>query len=271
VWISDYGDDETLHAFDKSATKLGVDQIDLLILHQALPGEFDRTLAAYGALETLLADGKVHAIGVSNFMTDHLDHLLAATSVVPAINQSRSTPTSNRAVWGQSLDRMRDRAAGATSTGEILQFVGDELRSRLVPARSSGLELVRHTDGLLATSWGAVSVGALTDGAGVSGNHLATQLKSMSVSPRSEWRASPLRATDPLRRRPDTGRLGGARARRGVLRSSTLQQRVQRLHRPHPDCVPDTSAPVSRREGIPPDNGPMPAELTFYKLEEPTI
>ena len=57
VWISDYGYHETLHAFDKSARKLGVDQIDLLILHQALPSAFDRTLDAYRALETLLADG----------------------------------------------------------------------------------------------------------------------------------------------------------------------------------------------------------------------
>ena len=54
VWISDYGYDETLHAFEKSARKLGVDQIDLLILHQALPPAFDRTLEAYRALETLL-------------------------------------------------------------------------------------------------------------------------------------------------------------------------------------------------------------------------
>ena len=44
IWISDYGYDETLHGFDKSARKLGVDQIDLLILHQALPSEFDKTL-----------------------------------------------------------------------------------------------------------------------------------------------------------------------------------------------------------------------------------
>jgi diketogulonate reductase-like aldo/keto reductase len=68
VWISDYGYDATLHAFDKSAGKLGVEQLDLLILHQALPSAFDRTLNAYRALEKLLADGKVRAIGVSNFM-----------------------------------------------------------------------------------------------------------------------------------------------------------------------------------------------------------
>jgi 2,5-diketo-D-gluconate reductase A len=92
VWISDYGYDETLHAFDKSAGKLGVGRIDLLILHQALPGEFDRTLAAYRALEALLADGKVRAIGVSNFMVDHLDRLLAETTVVPAVNQIEVHP-----------------------------------------------------------------------------------------------------------------------------------------------------------------------------------
>jgi 2,5-diketo-D-gluconate reductase A len=92
VWISDYGYAETLHAFDKSAGKLGVDQIDLLILHQALPSRFDRTIDAYKALETLLADGKVRAIGVSNFMPDHLDQLLAATAVIPAVNQVEVHP-----------------------------------------------------------------------------------------------------------------------------------------------------------------------------------
>ncbi|MGY0021387.1 aldo/keto reductase [Streptomyces sp. YJ-C3] len=92
IWISDYGYDETLHGFDKSASKLGVDQIDLLILHQALPSESDKTLAAYRALEKLLADGKVRAIGVSNFMVDHLTALLDATTVVPAVNQLEIHP-----------------------------------------------------------------------------------------------------------------------------------------------------------------------------------
>ncbi|GAA4600664.1 aldo/keto reductase [Actinoallomurus liliacearum] len=92
IWISDYGYDETLHGFDKSAAKLGVDQIDLLILHQALPSDFDRTLAAYRALEKLLADGRLRAIGVSNFMVDHLTTLLDATSVVPAVNQLEIHP-----------------------------------------------------------------------------------------------------------------------------------------------------------------------------------
>jgi diketogulonate reductase-like aldo/keto reductase len=92
IWISDYGYDQTLHGFEKSARKLGVDQIDLLILHQALPSEFDRTREAYRALETLLGDGKVRAIGVSNFMVDHLKALLDKAAVVPAVNQIEVHP-----------------------------------------------------------------------------------------------------------------------------------------------------------------------------------
>jgi diketogulonate reductase-like aldo/keto reductase len=92
IWISDYGYDETLHGFDKSARKLGVEQVDLLILHQALPSAFERTLEAYRALETLLADGKVRAIGVSNFMVEHLTALLERATVVPAVNQVECHP-----------------------------------------------------------------------------------------------------------------------------------------------------------------------------------
>jgi 2,5-diketo-D-gluconate reductase A len=92
IWISDYGHDATLHGFEKSAGKLGVDYLDLLILHQPLPSRFDLTLDAYRALESLLADGKVRAIGVSNFLAEHLDQLLAETSVVPAVNQVELHP-----------------------------------------------------------------------------------------------------------------------------------------------------------------------------------
>jgi diketogulonate reductase-like aldo/keto reductase len=92
IWISDYGYDKTLHGFEKSARKLGADQIDLLILHQALPSDFEATLEAYRALETLLADAKVRAIGVSNFMVDHLTTLLDKATVVPAVNQIEVHP-----------------------------------------------------------------------------------------------------------------------------------------------------------------------------------
>lgn len=107
IWISDFGYDRTLHAFDKSAGKLGVERIDLLILHQALPGRFDLTQEAYRALETLLADGRVRAIGVSNFMPDHLDRLLKSASVVPAVNQVEVHP-----YFSQPAVRSADDAHG---------------------------------------------------------------------------------------------------------------------------------------------------------------
>ena len=92
IWISDYGYEAALHAFDKSAGKLGVERLDLLLLHQPLPSAFDLTLQAYRALETLLAAGKVRAIGVSNFMPEHLERLLAVAAVVPAVNQIEVHP-----------------------------------------------------------------------------------------------------------------------------------------------------------------------------------
>lgn len=92
LWITDFDHDQALHGFEKAAGKLGVDQIDLLLLHQPLTSDFDKTIGAYKALEELLAQGKVRAIGVSNFMPDVLASLLDATSVVPAVNQVEVHP-----------------------------------------------------------------------------------------------------------------------------------------------------------------------------------
>ena len=92
MWPSDYGYDETLHAWEKSTRKLGVEQLDLLNLHQQAANLFDRTIAAYRALETLLADGRVRAIGVSNFTPAAIDRLMDAATVVPAVNQIELHP-----------------------------------------------------------------------------------------------------------------------------------------------------------------------------------
>jgi diketogulonate reductase-like aldo/keto reductase len=129
AWISDYGYDATLHAFDKSARKLGVEQLDLLLLHQPIPSVFDRTLEAYRALETLLADGKVRAIGVSNFMPDHLDRLLAVAKVVPALNQIEVHPYFQQ----RALQRVHEQHGIATQAwspiGGITSYRSMEKRS----------------------------------------------------------------------------------------------------------------------------------------------
>jgi len=92
IWVSDYGFDETLHAFDKATGKLGFDTIDVLILHQPAPDRFEQTVQAYRALERLYADGRVRAIGVSNFMPHHLRSLLEQSDVIPALNQVELHP-----------------------------------------------------------------------------------------------------------------------------------------------------------------------------------
>ena len=129
VWISDYGYETTLHAFEKSARKLGVERLDLLILHQPMPSAFDKTLEAYRALETLLADGKVRAIGVSNFMPDHLDRLLSVATVVPAVNQIEVHPYFQQ----RALQRVHAEHGIATQAwspiGGITSYRGMEKRS----------------------------------------------------------------------------------------------------------------------------------------------
>lgn len=92
IWVSDYGAEQTLHGFAKAIAKLGLEQLDLLILHQPAVGAFDRTIAAYKALEKLYADGRVRAIGVSNFTPTWLPRLLDEVEVVPAVNQIELHP-----------------------------------------------------------------------------------------------------------------------------------------------------------------------------------
>lgn len=92
LWMTDYGYDEALRAFETSASKLGVEHIDLYLLHWPWPAEFERTVAAYKAAERLLADGRARAIGVANFSAAHLQALMDATDVVPAVNQVEVHP-----------------------------------------------------------------------------------------------------------------------------------------------------------------------------------
>jgi diketogulonate reductase-like aldo/keto reductase len=92
VWVSDYSYDKALHAFDVSTRKLRVDYIDLYLLHQPLPQAFDATVDAFRALERLLEDKRVRAIGISNFSPAHLETVLPRLSVVPAVNQVEVHP-----------------------------------------------------------------------------------------------------------------------------------------------------------------------------------
>jgi diketogulonate reductase-like aldo/keto reductase len=93
LWMSEYGHDKALRAFDTSLRKLGLDYVDLYLLHWPMPSDFQATIASYKAAETLLSQGRARAIGVSNFGAAHLKALMEHAEVVPAVNQIELHPS----------------------------------------------------------------------------------------------------------------------------------------------------------------------------------
>lgn len=91
LWNDDHGYESAFRAFDRSRAELGVDYIDLYLIHWPVAGK-DRYVATWRAFEKLLADGSVRAIGVSNFQSAHLRRLVAETDTVPAVNQIELHP-----------------------------------------------------------------------------------------------------------------------------------------------------------------------------------
>ncbi|MFB7189705.1 aldo/keto reductase [Streptomyces sp. NPDC056178] len=91
LWNSEQGYDSTLRAFDASLDRLGLDHVDLYLIHWPVPAK-DAYIDTYKAFEKIYSEGRAKAIGVSNFLPEHLERLLGETSVVPAINQIELHP-----------------------------------------------------------------------------------------------------------------------------------------------------------------------------------
>ncbi|MET3506398.1 aldo/keto reductase [Halalkalibacter oceani] len=91
VWNSDQGYDNTLRAYDESLERLGLDYVDLYLIHWPTP-KFDQYVDTYKALEKLYNDGRVKAIGVCNFEIEHLERLLNECDVKPVLNQVECHP-----------------------------------------------------------------------------------------------------------------------------------------------------------------------------------
>ncbi|MFF1956071.1 aldo/keto reductase [Streptomyces sp. NPDC058220] len=91
LWNSEQGYDSTLRAFDTSLEKLGLDYVDLYLIHWPMP-EAGTYVDTYRAFEKIHADGRARSIGVSNFLPAHLERLIGETSVVPAVNQIELHP-----------------------------------------------------------------------------------------------------------------------------------------------------------------------------------
>jgi diketogulonate reductase-like aldo/keto reductase len=129
LWMSDYGYEKTLHAFNRSLRKLGLEYVDLYLLHWPVPKEFDRTIESWRAAEKLLSEGRVRAIGVSNFEPRHLEDLTARAEVVPAVNQVELHP-----LFAQSALRAADARHGIVTQawspiGGVKRYWGDKAPS----------------------------------------------------------------------------------------------------------------------------------------------
>ncbi|WP_127142607.1 aldo/keto reductase [Pelagibacterium montanilacus] len=91
LWNTDQGYDSTLAAFDGSMERLGLDVLDLYLIHWPQP-MFDDYLDTWKAMVKLKEDGRIRSIGVSNFLPEHLDKIIGETGVVPSVNQIEVHP-----------------------------------------------------------------------------------------------------------------------------------------------------------------------------------
>jgi hypothetical protein len=102
------GSDLAIGGLEGSLTRLGLDYVDLLLIHWPVP-QRDLYVSTWQTFERLLADGRARSIGVSNFKPAHLDRLLAETDVVPAVNQIQLNPYVTRAAQGRATSSSPNR------------------------------------------------------------------------------------------------------------------------------------------------------------------
>jgi diketogulonate reductase-like aldo/keto reductase len=124
LWNSDHGYEATLRAFDKSRIDLGLDYIDLYLIHWPVPG---LRMESWRAMEELLDRGLCRAIGVSNYTIRHLDEHLSTSAVAPAVNQVEFSPFLYQK---QLLDYCRERNIQIEAYSPLTQ--GKKLKHRVV-------------------------------------------------------------------------------------------------------------------------------------------
>jgi 2,5-diketo-D-gluconate reductase A len=118
LWISDAGDDNARHAFDRSLQRLGLDRLDLYLVHQP----FSDYYGSWRAMEKLYAEGAIRAIGVSNFHPDRLVDLMEHNEITPAVDQIETHPYFQRSIEHQV---MAERGVQHESWGPLGQGRSD--------------------------------------------------------------------------------------------------------------------------------------------------
>ena len=99
LWVQDAGEDNTKRAFDESATKLGLDHVDLYLIHQP----FGDYYSEWRAMQDLHREGRIRAIGVSNFEADRLVDLVLNNEITPAVNQIETNPFHQNVAYQELL------------------------------------------------------------------------------------------------------------------------------------------------------------------------
>ncbi|WP_411344812.1 aldo/keto reductase [Paenibacillus sp. WLX1005] len=130
LWNGDQGYESTLAAFDDTMNKLGLDVLDLYLIHWPVKGKYKDS---WRAMEKLYKEGRIRAIGVSNFQPHHLDDLLADAEVVPAVNQVEFHPllTQNElldysAQKGIQVEAWSPLARGKLFDNETVKSIADK-------------------------------------------------------------------------------------------------------------------------------------------------
>ncbi|MDQ1236904.1 diketogulonate reductase-like aldo/keto reductase [Paenibacillus sp. SORGH_AS306] len=130
VWNKDQGYESTLAAFEQTMKKLDLDVLDLYLIHWPVAGKYKDT---WRAMEKLYKDGRIRAIGVSNFQTHHLDDLLADAKVVPAVNQVEFHPLLTQSELlayseekGIQLEAWSPLARGKLFDNEVIKEIADK-------------------------------------------------------------------------------------------------------------------------------------------------
>lgn len=120
VWNADQGYDSTLKAYQESLDKLGLDYLDLYLIHWPVAGKYKDT---WRAMEHLYKEGKVRAIGVSNFQIHHLEDLLKDADIVPVVNQVERHPRLSQLPLKDYCEKhgIRLEAWAPLMVGELLQ------------------------------------------------------------------------------------------------------------------------------------------------------
>lgn len=126
MWIGEYGYDSGLAGFDRSMRKLGLETLDLYLLHQPMPTEWDRTVEAWKAAAHLLEQGRVRAIGVSNFNERQLTDLTERTGAVPQVNQVEVHPFFIQSELRRAHERLGIATQAWSPIGGVMRYFTDD-------------------------------------------------------------------------------------------------------------------------------------------------